>query len=42
MDRGLRATGHEKTQFWYHEEFEGIPPGHLADLEIILEHSIDS
>jgi hypothetical protein len=33
MGRGLVTTGYAAAQVWYHAEFEGISPGHLADLE---------
>jgi hypothetical protein len=33
MGRALGTTGNAANQVWYHAEFEGISPGHLADLE---------
>jgi hypothetical protein len=30
------------AQIWYHAEFEGISPGDLADLERMLQHTVDS
>jgi hypothetical protein len=41
MARGLGTTGYAAAQVWYHAQFEGTP-GHLADLEPMLQRTVDS
>jgi hypothetical protein len=41
MGQSLGRTGSAAAQVWYHAEFEGISPGHLADLERVLQHTVD-
>jgi hypothetical protein len=41
MGRGLDTTGYAAAQVWCHAEFEGISPGHLADLERMLQRTVD-
>jgi hypothetical protein len=41
MGRGLGTTGYAAAQVWYHAEFEGISPGLLADLERMLQRTVD-
>jgi hypothetical protein len=41
MGRCSGATGYAVDLVWYHAEFEGISPGHLADLERMLQFTAD-
>jgi hypothetical protein len=41
MGRGLVATGYAAAWGWYHAGFEGISPGHLVDLERVLQRTVD-
>jgi hypothetical protein len=41
MVRGLGTTGYAAAQVWYLAEFEGISPGHLADLERMPRRTVD-
>jgi hypothetical protein len=41
MGRGLGTTGYAAAQVWYHAEFDGISPGHLADLKRMLQRTVD-
>jgi hypothetical protein len=41
LGQGLGTTGYVAAQGWYHAEFEGISPAHLADLERMLQRTVD-
>jgi hypothetical protein len=37
----LDTTGYAAAQVWYRAEFAVISPGHLVDLERVLQHTVD-
>jgi hypothetical protein len=41
LGQGLGTTGYAAAQGWHHAEFEGISLGHLADLERMLQRTVD-
>jgi hypothetical protein len=41
MGRGLGKTGYAAAQVWFHAEFERTSPGLLADLERMLQRTVD-
>jgi hypothetical protein len=41
MGRGCGASRYAAAQVWHHAEFEGISPGHLMELERMLQRMVE-